>query len=62
MADNRDKRKAWVHCKNTNIPKTTAWKANEKGNPGKCFTSDSLTRMSIDPKESVQSSCCVFET
>ena len=63
MADDKGKCKAWLHCKNAKIPRTTAWRSKtvEKGNLGECSTFDSSTRMSIDPDESAQSSSRVFE-
>ena len=63
MADNRVKRKAWMHCKDAKIPRTTAWrsKAAGKRNVRKSLMSDSLVKMSIVAEESVRSSSSVSD-
>ena len=45
MADNRGKRKAWVFCKESKIPRTTAWrsKTNGKESDGSSSASDSVS-------------------
>ena len=63
MADNRVKRKAWMHCKEAKIPRTTAWRSKiiGKENVGKSLMSDSWARMSIVAEESVRSSSSVSD-
>ena len=57
MADNRVKRKAWMHCKDAKIPRTTAWRSKTIGkeNAFKSLMSDSSARMSITAEESLRS-------
>lgn len=63
MADNRVKCKAWMHCKDAKIPRTTAWRSKTVGkeNAGKSSMSDSSARMSIVAEESVRSSSRVSD-
>lgn len=63
MADNRVKRKAWMHCKDAKIPRTTAWRSKTVGkrNVRKSLMSDSLVKKSIVPEESVRSSSSVSD-
>lgn len=63
MADNRVKRKAWMHCKDAKIPRTTAWRSKTVGkeNAGKSSMSDSSARISIVAEESVRSSSRVSD-
>ena len=55
------KRKAWMHCKNAKIPRTTAWRSKTvgKGSVRKSLMSDSSAKMSIVAEESVRSSSSV---
>lgn len=63
MADNRVKRKAWMHCKDAKIPRTTAWRSKTVGkrNVRKSLMSDSLVKKSIVAEESVRSSSSVSD-
>ena len=63
MADNRVKRKAWMHCKDAKIPRTTAWRRKKVGkrNVRKSLMSDSLVKKSIVAEESVRSSSSVSD-
>ena len=57
------KRKAWIHCKNAKIPRSTAWRSQTigKGSVRKSLMSDSSAKMSIVAEESVQSSSSVSD-
>ena len=63
MNDNRVKCKAWMHCKDAKISRTTAWRSKTigKGNVCRSLMSDSSVKMSIVAEESVRSSSSVSD-
>lgn len=63
MADNRVKCKAWMHCKDAKILRTTAWRSKTIGKEsvGNSSMSDSSARTAIVAEESVRSSSCVSD-